>query len=53
MGSGRRRVGRLQDGSCSKDGGSNVVTLAAARLDGGLQEESMRVCAGDGGGRTT
>jgi hypothetical protein len=53
MGSGRQWVGRLQGGSCSNDNGGDVVTLAAARLDGGLREESMRVHAGDGGRRTT
>jgi hypothetical protein len=52
-GSSRRRVGRLQGGSCSNNNGSNVVALAAARLGGGLCKESMRVRAGDGGQRKT
>jgi hypothetical protein len=52
MGSSRRWVGRLRGGSCSNDDGGNVVALAVARLDGGLQEESMRVRAGDGRWRT-
>ncbi len=50
---GRQLVGRLQGGSCSNDDGGNVLALAAARLGDGLHEESMRVCARDGGWRTT
>jgi hypothetical protein len=53
MGSGRQRVGRLQGGSCSNDNGGNVVALAAARLDGELCKESVRVRAGDGRRQTT
>ncbi len=53
MGSSRRRVGRLRGVTCSNNDGGNVVTLMAARLDGGLQEESMRVCARGGGRWTT
>jgi hypothetical protein len=52
MGSGRQQVGRLQDGSCSNNNGSNIVVLAAARMGGGLRKESMQVHAGDGGRRT-
>ncbi len=52
MDSGRRQVGRLRGGSCSNNNGGNVVALAAARLDGGLCKESMRVRAGDGGRQT-
>ena len=29
MGSGRQRIGRLRDGSCSNDDGCDVVMLAA------------------------
>jgi hypothetical protein len=32
--SGRRRVGRLQGGTCGNNGGGKVVALAAARLGG-------------------
>jgi hypothetical protein len=53
MGSGRWRVGRLQGGSCSNDNSSSVVALAVTRLGGGLREERLPVCAGDGGRWTT